>query len=126
MTSTIAKLVKNGQFQEAREPKDQVPQHNPYATEPWYDQNLIDKQGWANPISSVNYLNWKVEPDLGEMDHTVLEREADGPYEHGGAKKKSGWTNPLAKTDCGCDDDLVLFQLQADGTLKQHVFKGMN
>merc|ERR1719331_1481707 len=110
MTSTMANLMKNGQYQLSIQPGDIPDVHNPYATEPFYNQAEIDSQGWANPHSTVNYLQWKVEADLGEMDHEILAREDDGDYEHGGAKKKSGWKNPLAKTDCGCDDDLILFQ----------------
>ena len=126
MTSTLAKLAKEGQYQLAREPAAEVDPHNPYATEPFYDQKEVDSRGWGNPHSSVNYLNWKVEADLGEMDQEVLPREADGDYEHGGAKKKSGWTNPLGHTDSGHDDDLILFQMKADGSFRKHVFKGLN
>ena len=126
MTSTQAKLEKNGQYQEAREPTSVLDPHNPYATEPFYKKETVDRQGWAVPFSSVNYLQWTVKPDLGEKDNQVLEREADGDYETGGAKKKSGWTNPLGWTDSGHDDDLILFQIKADGSFKKHVFQGMN
>ena len=132
MTSTLAKFAKEGQFQEAREPKDFFPAYNPAATEPQYNQERIDRAGWARPSSSVgynpvSYLNWKVEADLGELDNTVLDREADGASVTFHPKKyKSGWSNPLADTDSGHDDDLILFQLKADGSFKKHTFKGMN
>jgi hypothetical protein len=53
---------------------------------------------------------WRVIPDVGELDHSILLREAD--VENG--KKASGWTNPLGWTDDGADDDLVVTQLKAD------------
>ena len=48
---------------------------------------------------------WVVTPDYGEDDDKVVGREAD-LNEKG--DKKSGWTNPLAKTDDGTDDHKVL------------------
>ena len=42
--------------------------------------------------------------DLGDSDHTVIYREKD----IANGKKFSGWTNPLAWTDDGKDDEFVL------------------
>jgi hypothetical protein len=41
---------------------------------------------------------------LGDSDHTVIYREKD----IANGKKFSGWTNPLAWTDDGKDDEFVL------------------
>ena len=91
--------------------------------EHWYDKEGYNGDDWAYPISSRSYLNWKVEADLGETDQFILPREADGDYEHGGAKPKSGWKNPHGFTDAGSDDDLVLFQMKEDGSIKRHHFR---
>ena len=47
---------------------------------------------------------WRVTPDYGELDVTVVSREAD--IKNG--EKFSGWTNPLGWTDDGDRDDLVV------------------
>lgn len=52
---------------------------------------------------------WMVKPDLGEHDVGVVSREAD--TSNGG--KFSGWSNPLAWTDAGDDDEKVLTQQKA-------------
>ena len=54
--------------------------------------------------SVTNGATWRVTPDYGEKDFNVVLREFD--TENG--KKFSGWTNPLAWTDDGADDDLVV------------------
>ena len=48
--------------------------------------------------------------DFGEDDEDVTMREKDNDYDIGGAKFH-GWTNPLAWTDSGADDDKVITQL---------------
>ena len=45
--------------------------------------------------------------DLGDIDHLVVEREADKGYLEGKAKFH-GWTNPLGWRDDGTDDDTVM------------------
>ena len=50
---------------------------------------------------------WRVTPDYGELDHTVLPREQELPN----GEKESGWTNPLSWSDTGDDDDQVVTQL---------------
>ena len=47
---------------------------------------------------------WRVIPDFGEKDPNVLPREADTKN----GEKFGGWTNPLAWTDDGSDDNLVV------------------
>ena len=47
---------------------------------------------------------WRVTPDYGELDPTIMSREAD--IKNG--EKSSGWTNPLSWTDDGSDDNLVV------------------
>merc|ERR1712032_543543 len=118
MTSTLAKLYKHDQTQFPKVPGYETDPYNPRATEPKYDEGTIDKNGWAVPYSS--FVNWKVEPDLGELDdHSTMYREADTAKFLDGGAKEHGWTNPLGWRDDGHDDDTVLFQTQADGTIKE-------
>ena len=119
MTSTGAKLLREGQSQLAREPDAIIPQHNPYAPEPIYAFPYTAAYDRTNmfPANSVlmqsnSDLKWQVTPDLGELDdHATLLRESDKDYEIGKAKFH-GWTNPLGWRDNGDDDDVVLFQLK--------------
>ena len=54
--------------------------------------------------STKTGLLWRVTPDYGEKDPNVMYREED--TKNGG--KFSGWSNPLAWTDDGSDDQLVV------------------
>lgn len=56
--------------------------------------------------SDEELVLWRVTPDYGELDISVVSREAD--IKNG--EKFSGWTNPLAWTDDGANDDGVLLQ----------------
>jgi len=88
---------------------------NPLA---WADEGADDDKVIAQLHSKINVGYAEAEGptkvDLGENDHNILEREADKKYLKKGGSKKSGWTNPLAWTDDGEDDDRVIAQLHAD------------
>lgn len=58
-------------------------------------------------------------PDYGEFDHHVVPRESD----IGNGVKFHGWTNPLANTDDGNDDDIVLVLTATEGGFLQRKFK---
>merc|ERR1719183_1260979 len=60
--------------------------------------------------SDEELVLWRVTPDYGELDVTVVSREND--IKNG--EKFSGWTNPLAWTDDGANDDGVMVQVQDD------------
>lgn len=121
ITSTMAKLISNGQTQLAVEPAPIIPQHNPYAPEPVYAFPYIHDPARTTmfPANSVllqsnSDLKWKQTADLGELDdHATLRRESDNDYLIGKAKFH-GWTNPLGWTDDGSDDDVVLFQMKSN------------
>lgn len=57
---------------------------------------------------------WHVKPDLGEFDEDLIGRE----FDTANGKKFSGWTNPLAWTDDGGDDEKVLAQTKAHLRMK--------
>ena len=54
--------------------------------------------------SSLTGATWRVIADFGEKDDNIMDREFD--IKNG--EKFSGWTNPLAWTDDGNDDNLVV------------------
>ena len=86
-------------------------------------ENGKKKSGWTNPHSwhddghdddkVVLQLKekWRVTPDYGELDPSIMSRERDTAN----GKKASGWTNPLSWTDDGSDDDRVLLQFDESG-----------
>ena len=51
---------------------------------------------------------WRVIPDYAESDPSVVSRESDIQNSGSEANKFSGWENPLAWTDDGSRDDLVV------------------
>lgn len=128
MTSTQAKLISENQTDLAMEPVGLDPQfhvaYNQYAPEPTTkrygdSEGAGGKDGFAwvayvqehddVPADDSNVqIRWMVDADYGENDENMVPREA---YltEHGQAKA-SGWSNPLAWTDDGIDDDAVLSQ----------------
>lgn len=87
-------------------------------------ENGKKKSGWTNPLGwhdnghgddkvvlqLASDLKWRVTPDYGELDPTVVSRERD--IDNG--KKFSGWTNPLGWSDDGADDEKVLIQVGDD------------
>lgn len=64
----------------------------------------------AEKLMISNGLHWHVAPDYGELDGNVVGREHDIANGY----KYSGWSNPLAKSDDGNDDDRVLVQTKYD------------
>jgi len=62
----------------------------------------------AEKLMISNGLHWRVSPDYGELDGNVVGREHD----IANGFKYSGWSNPLAKSDDGNDDDQVVLQLK--------------
>ena len=115
MTSTQAKLLRNGQDDLAHEPwgldsQFQVP-YNKYAREPTLMQMESDSDSSDSDSDDMDRTNvqWMVDADFGETDDQVVVREHD----IANGKKKSGWTNPLGWTDDGNDDDAVLAQQKA-------------
>ena len=128
MTSTQAKLISENQTDLAMEPVGLDPQfhvaYNQYAPEPT-SKGYGDSEGasgsngfaWTAyvqeeddvPADASNVqIRWMVDADYGENDENMVPREA---YATGlGQTKVSGWSNPLAWTDDGGDDDAVLSQ----------------
>ena len=123
MTSTQAKLISKDQTDLSAEPNDLAPQfreqYNAFAPEP-VGKKYLDAAGPSlvqlgsdvqtledsdAPEDEMTVL-WMVDADYGENDHVVVGREQDT----GNGIKHSGWNNPLAWTDDGNDDDLILTQ----------------
>lgn len=66
---------------------------------------------------------WRVIPDVAELDDHVVGRERDIVEAGDGVNEKfSGWHNPLSDTDDGNDDETVVVQIGAEG-IKEHRFK---
>ena len=115
MTSTQAKLIKNGQDDLAHEPWGLDPQfhvpYNKFAKEPTLVQVRDDDSDSSDSDSDNDdqqnvQVRWMVDADFGEQDDQVVLREHDT----GNGVKFSGWNNPLAWTDDGKDDDAILVQ----------------
>ena len=126
LTSTQARFIAENSTanEESREPKGDQPWHFNYGPynerDNEYDNTntigrmyetreyvQVDDEMMPDDVvftmtSSVN--TWRVTPDYGELDPSVVSREFD--VENG--KKFSGWTNPLGWTDDGGNDDLVV------------------
>jgi len=65
---------------------------------------------------------WRVIPDVAELDDHVVTRERDIVEAGDGINEKfSGWHNPLADTDNGNDDDTVVVQIGAQGIREHHI-----
>jgi hypothetical protein len=113
MTSTQAKYLRQKQTDLASEPKglnwNFVIPYNRDSEEPvdHYRQDYLTQLNESDDSDSDEELVlWRVTPDYGELDVTVVSREAD--IKNG--EKFSGWNNPLAWTDDGANDDGVLVQ----------------
>jgi len=72
---------------------------NKHSTE--YNVMVGESESDSEELEDDTTVLWRVTPDYGEKDHTVVSREED--IENG--KKKSGWTNPLGWHDNGHGDD---------------------
>lgn len=132
MTSTQAKLLRSNQDDLAYEPTGLDPQfheaYNKMAKEPTAKQyGDAGGAGGRNGFAWVAYVQtgedvdapedntnlqlrnkWMVDADYGENDESMVPRES---YTDGVSQvKASGWSNPLAWTDDGNDDDAVLTQ----------------
>ena len=130
MTSTQAKLLRNNQDDLAYEPTGLDPQFhvafNKGVPEP-VDKQYGDADGASgrNGFAWVAYVQtgddvpeevnnvqlgnkWMVDADYGENDENMVPREAYA--DDVSQTKGSGWSNPLAWTDDGNDDDKVLAQ----------------
>lgn len=89
------------------------------------DSDSSDDSSGSESEGEQQNVQWEVTADLGELDdHSTLIREADNGYLNGKAKFH-GWTNPLGWRDSGDDDDLVLFQLTADGFVERRITDSM-
>jgi hypothetical protein len=137
MTSTQAKLLSKNQDDHAWEPSGLDPQffvpYNRFAPEP-VEKGYGDAEGglkWTayvqtgedsdssdsdssdsdsdGPEDENNLqISWMVDADYGEKDEVMVPREVYA--DDVGQSKASGWTNPLAWTDSGDDDDAILAQ----------------
>ena len=75
------------------------------AAEEEKEESLVQLEAEQMSMTSTRTgLLWRVTPDYGEKDQGVVYREED--TKNGG--KFSGWSNPLAWTDDGADDQLVV------------------
>ena len=117
MTSTQAKLISHGNDDLAHEPWGLDSQfhepYNKYAPEPkllQIEDSDSDSSSDSDSDDENDRMNvqWMVDADFGETDDQVVVREHDT----GNGVKFSGWTNPIAWTDDGNDDDAILAQLK--------------
>jgi len=66
--------------------------------------NLLQTKQKIRTLNKYKYSEGPTKVDLGEADDNVVPRE----FDVANGKKFHGWTNPLANTDDGEDDEVVL------------------
>ena len=125
LTSTQARFVSENSTanMESREPKGDQPWHFNYGPYNERDGEYGNENTLGRFYESRDFLQyneeglddvvltmtesgnmWRVTPDYAELDGSVVSREAD----IANGKKFSGWNNPLAWTDDGANDELVV------------------
>ena len=123
LTSTQARFINQNstENQWATEPRSTqwwFYKYSPYnVNDDEYSRNTINRDYVQLEDASSNFefpeettlmmvdTEWRVMPDYGELDNTVVKPEKDI---HLNGNKFSGWTNPLSWRDSGVDDDKVL------------------
>ena len=107
LTSTQARFIAENSTANigSDEPKGPQNWHYNYGPLNENDQAYIQLNAESTVLTnSETGQTWRVTPDYGEKDTNIMSREADSKN----GEKISGWTNPLAWTDDGADDNLVV------------------